>query len=121
MHYIKQYRDTPQSLSQAVIQVTELLGLYRAETARVLHVHCEDIGELFDGKRLLIPGSVAWYKAIQFVEFYNSLFESMQGNSVSMCHWLRATHTQLGTTPLLAMVDQDQIDKVIELLTDCPC
>jgi len=92
--------------------------MYRAETARVLNVRCEDIGALFEGKRYLIPDTKEWLRAGRFVEFYNCLYRKYSGDGVSMCHWLRTENNQLGSTPLLKMVDEDAIEKVIALLDE---
>lgn len=118
MHLLPDNKDNPATLTRSVIQITELLGLYRAETARVLNVRCEDIGALFDGTRTLLPGTKEWKQAGLFLDFYNLLFRKYSGDETSMCHWLRAQNALLGTTPLLKMVDEDAIDKVVALLEE---
>lgn len=38
-------------LSQSVLQAAEMLALYNVELARILCLHCADIGELVSGKK----------------------------------------------------------------------
>ena len=33
-----------------------------------------------------------------------------------MCHWLRCTNLELETTPLLSMVDNDDLERVMQAL-----
>ncbi len=110
--------DEPRKLTQAIVQISDMLGLYRAETARILDVRCGDIGELFEGKRNLVPDSPEWEKACLFLEFYSLLFKRMDGDGVLMCHWLRASGPDQGVTPLLEMVDNNSIENLIKTLKD---
>ena len=50
MHRLTDPFASPQRLSQSVVQAGELLGLYRAEVARLLGFHCEDISALYEGR-----------------------------------------------------------------------
>lgn len=118
LHKIDITKNNPQALTCSVVQITEMLGMYRAEMARILNLRCEDIGKLFDGKRTLVFGRPEWDRAELLLEFYNLLQEKQQGNDVEMYHWLRAQNDHLGTTPLLKMVDNDEIEKVIAVLED---
>lgn len=43
----------PQRLTPAVLQAAGMLGMYRAELARVLHLQCGDIGELTSMRKTL--------------------------------------------------------------------
>lgn len=108
--------DSPRKLSQAVVQATQLLGMYQAELARILRLQCADIGELANGRWLLQPGTDSWYQAERFIRLFELLYHRKNGDSVAMCHWLRADNANLGTTPLLALVDELRIDEVVGLL-----
>ncbi len=113
---IKTAVDDARSLSQAVLQIITLLGLYQAELARVLHLKCADIGELAAARWCLEPGTEAWQQALLFVRFYQALFVSMQGDGVAMRHWLRVEHAGLGGVPHLLIVDADRLQEVVTYL-----
>lgn len=53
--------DSERKLSQSVIQVTEVLGMYNAELAWILGQQCGDIGGLTSGLRCLKRDSAAWH------------------------------------------------------------
>lgn len=55
--------ETARQLARSLMQVVGLLGMYHAELARVLHVHCADVGLLASGQHFLAPGSDAWRQA----------------------------------------------------------
>ena len=116
MHPLSDPDTSPQRLSQCVVQAGELLGLYRAEVARVLGVHCDDVSALYDGRWLLAPGSAAWRQAVLFVGFYNLLYRCMAGDGPRMVHWLRADSAALGSSPFLLMVDAGRLHDVVALL-----
>lgn len=63
LHKIDINKNNPQALTCSVVQITEMLGMYRAEMARILNLRCEDIGKLFDGKRTLVFGRPEWDRA----------------------------------------------------------
>lgn len=52
--------ETSERFTPAVLQAAELLGLFRAELARILGLQCNDVGALAEIRALLEPGSVAW-------------------------------------------------------------
>ena len=106
---------TPDGLTPAVLMAAEMLGLYRAELARILGLKCEQIGALANARSLLEPGSLAWVRASDFVRLYQALYRRFGGAETGMCHWLRVVHPALGTTPLLAMVDEGRLDAVLKL------
>jgi hypothetical protein len=97
-----------------VLQITEMLDLYRAELARVLQLKCEDVAQLASGRRELEPGTPAWDQAILFVRFYQALFEKMAGDGVAMHHWLRADNPRLNGVPLLLMVDDGRLAELLD-------
>jgi len=106
--------DSPAGLTPAVLQAAEMLGMYRAELARVLHLQCQDIGRLADMKQLLEPGTDAWRQAVVFIRLYQTLFAGMQGEEATIHHWLRAENEGLGGVPLLLIVDEDRLTQVLD-------
>jgi len=107
---------SPRQLSQSVLQITEMLGLYQAELARILHLQCGDIGALASAKSVLDEQSESWQYALAFVQFYQALYTYCDGEGAAMCNWLRREHAGLNKTPLLTMVDDLNIENVIRLL-----
>lgn len=108
--------DIPQDarkLTQAVIQVVDMLDLYQAELARILHLQCADIGQLANAQVLLSPGTEAWDRAQNFILFYQLLYQKQQADGVAMRHWLRRQHPVFGQTPHLMLVDEDKLSEVI--------
>ena len=108
--------DAPERLTPAILQAAELLGLFRAELARILGLQCNDVGALAEVRALLEPGSVAWAQAQVFVRFYQVLDGAMQGNEVAMCNWLRRHNEALGNAPFYLIVDEGRLDEVLESL-----
>ena len=108
--------ETPRRLTQSVLQITEMLGMYQAELARVLGLQCGDIGELSSGRRCLELNTQAWRQALLFVEMYQALYALHCGDGVAMYHWLRSTHDGLESSPHLLMVDHHQLGRVVDHL-----
>jgi len=108
--------ESERKLSQSVIQVIELLGMYHAELARILGQQCGDIGELSCGKRCIKRDSEAWLQAKLFIETYHLLFDYFDGNSVAMYHWMRASNDQLHGTPHFLIVDDAQLQRIHDYL-----
>lgn len=109
--------ESERRITQSVIQVTELLGIYNAELARILGLQCGDIGELTSGQRCIKGGSEAWAKAALFVDTYNQLFDYFQGDGVAMYHWMRAHNTHLHGTPHFLIVDDNKLQFVHDYLS----
>lgn len=107
---------SPQALTKKVFFISHQLGLYQAELARVLHVHCADIGRLGSGRAWLEAGTLAWRQACLLVDFYQHLFEKLQGDEVSMYHWLRAENPLLAGVPLLLIIDDDRLGELVSRL-----
>jgi hypothetical protein len=103
-------------LTQAVLQIIQLLNMVNAELARILHCRCEDIGPLANARSTLQPDTQAWQHAEQLVHFYQLLYRYKQGDGVAMQHWFRSRHNTLGNTPHLLIVDADDLEQVIALL-----
>ncbi len=116
MHRLADPFSSPQRLSQSVVQAGELLGLYRAEVARILGVQCDDVSALYEGRWLLAPESAAWTQAALFVRLYSALFDRMAGDGPRMVHWLRADHAVLGCSPFLLMVDAGRLAEVVAFI-----
>lgn len=112
----KSRQDNPEDLTQRLIFIIHQLGMYQAELARVLHLQCPDIGRLTTGKQQLVPGSLAWRQAGRFIYFYQLLHDKLQGDEVSMYHWLRAENASLAGVPHLLIIDDDRLDDVIKYL-----
>ncbi|MBI1424168.1 MAG: hypothetical protein GC149_11920 [Gammaproteobacteria bacterium] len=100
-------------LTQAVLQITQMLGMYQAELARILGLQCNDIGEMASARQVLSPDSPAWRRARQFVVLYERLYRHFAGDGVAIYHWLRTEQAQLAASPFLAMVDAGRLDDVV--------
>jgi hypothetical protein len=108
--------DSERKISQSVIQVTQLLGMYEAELARILGQQCADIGELSSGKSCIIKDSEAWHQAMIFIETYHQLFDYFEGDSVAMYHWLRVYNKHLNGTPHFLIVDDGKLKVIHDYL-----
>jgi hypothetical protein len=106
----------PRKLTQAVLQIINLLDMYQAELARVLHLKCGDIGELSCARQYLETGTGHWQQALLFVRFYRLLYDRMGGDGVAMRHWLRVENDGLGGVPHLMIVDDDRLAEVVRYL-----
>ena len=103
-------------LSQSVIQVTDMLGMYNAELARILGQQCGDIGELISGQRCITKDSDAWNRAVLFIEIYHQLYDYFEGDGVAMYHWMRTYNKYLNGTPHLLIVDEGNLQSVHKYL-----
>jgi len=112
MFPIAQTNDAEQ-LTRAVVQITELLGLYRAEMASILHIQCADMAAMCCARRVLTFGTPSWRRATSMVRFYNVLYEQFSGNSTAVNNWLRRDHRALRGVPLLLIIDHDKLDEVV--------
>ena len=108
--------SSPVKLTQSILQITEMLSMYQAELARILHLQCSDIGRFANGQDTIKLDTVSWKRAILFVNFYEILYNRMEGDGIAMCHWLRAENRGLKGVPLLLIVDDDQLDQVLEYI-----
>ena len=103
-------------ISQSVIQVTEMLGMYHAELARILGKQCGDIGKLSSGKVCIQKDSETWQRAVLFIEMYHGLYDYFDGDSVAMYHWMRAHNKKLDGTPHYLIVDENKLQVVHDYL-----
>ena len=108
--------ESERKLSQSVIQVIELLGMYHAELARILGQQCSDIGALSSGKSCLTKNSEAWHQAVLLVETYHQLFDYFDGSSVAMYHWMRSHNKYLNGTPHFLIVDECKLQTIHDYL-----
>ena len=104
--------SSDRKFSQSLIQVTELLGMYHAELARILGQQCGDIGELASGKRCLDRDSEAGRRGVLFINTYNLLFDCFDGDGIAMYHWMRAHNKHLNGTPHFLIVDDGKLDLI---------
>ena len=100
-------------LTPAVLQIAEMLGMYHAELARVLKLHCADIGRLAAAQELIKQDTVAWKQAMLFVRFYQALYRMKAGNEIAIYNWMRVENKQLEGVPLLLMVDKNRLEDVL--------
>ncbi len=108
--------ESERKLSQSVIQVTELLGMYNAELARVLGQQCGDIGDLTSGRQCLIRDTASWHQAVLFIDSYHQLFDYFEGDSVAMYHWMRADNKNLAGIPHVLIVDEGKLQTIHDYL-----
>jgi len=113
MHQISILPTHPRQLSQAVIQAGDLLGLIRAEVARILGFQCADISNLYQGRLLLSPHTFAWQQAQHFLRFYQQLYILMAGQESRMIHWLRTPQPTLGDSPFYLLIDHGRLEFVL--------
>jgi len=107
---------SPQQLTQSVLQIAEMLGMNRAELSRVLHLKCGDVGQLGAVRGTLVPDTIPWHQAQLLVHFYRALYATMRGDGVAMWRWLRRPNAALGGVPLMLLVDDDQLARVVDSL-----
>lgn len=106
------------AMTRAVIQVADMLGLYRAEVARLLGLRCEAIGAIFEHRQPIDPDGPCWQRAQALLAFYQRLRQHFHADPVAMYHWLRAPHPQLGHSPLRQMVDEGSTAAAIRLISE---
>lgn len=116
MHLIRleDVNHSEKTLTQAVLQITQMLGLYHAELARILHLNCSDVGDIADAKKNLTKDSIEWEQAENLMAFYELLFAHCTGDEVCMHNWLRRHNSNLNGAPLYIMVDELAIERVIK-------
>jgi len=102
-------------LTQAVLQITQMLGLYHAELARILHLQCADIAELSNANNVISKKSVAWIEAEKYISLYECLYLSHDGQEAQINNWLRKKNKNLQAIPLYLMVDELRIDDVLDV------
>jgi len=118
MHLIElaEVNQSEKMLTQAVLQITQMLGVYHAELARILHCQCSDIGAISNGKRLILKDSTAWSQAEKYILIYQKIHVLFDGNEALMNNWLRKYNQKLQAVPLYAMVDERRLDDVLVVI-----
>jgi len=89
-----------------------MLGLVRAEVARILGFKCESISALYDGRLVLEEGTEAWQQGALFIQFYNRLYDRFDGDGALMVHWFRANNRELGDSPFYLIIDAGELATV---------
>lgn len=107
---------TEKSLTQAILQVSQFLGMYDAELARILGLRCGDIGDFYKANKTLQANSNEWLMAEKYIAIYQGLFVKFQGNDVKINNWLRRNSRRLKGVPLYLMVDEKRLDDVLNVL-----
>ena len=117
MHPIRlsDVNHSEKTLTQAVLQITQMLGIYHAELARVLHVQCADIGELSNAEKNILKNTVAWSEAEKYIKLYENLYKLHAGDEPLINNWLRKKNKHLQAVPLYLMVDELRIDDVLDV------
>ncbi len=119
-HRIDALLSSARRLSQSVVQAGEMLGLVRAEVARILGFKCESITALYDGRLVLEEGTEAWQQGALFIHFYNLLYDRFDGDGARMVHWFRADNRELGDSPFLLIIDHGELARVEACLARQP-
>ncbi|MCW8855366.1 MAG: hypothetical protein OQK76_05535 [Gammaproteobacteria bacterium] len=118
MHKITLPLESPQHLTQAVLQVITLLGMYQAELARILGLQCADIGAMASAQKVIDINSEAGERAVLLVKFFNLLYDRCLGDEVKMCHWLRRYDKDLSASPFYLIVDEHKLENIITFLEE---
>ncbi|MGD8629463.1 MAG: hypothetical protein PVH38_04765 [Gammaproteobacteria bacterium] len=116
VYQIAETIDEPRRLTQAVLQIVDMLGLYQAELARILRLKCGDIGRLAAAQQCLEAATPAWGQAQLLVRCYRALYVVHNGDGVAMRHWLRVSEASLGGVPHLLIVDDGRLADVVAWL-----
>jgi len=102
--------------TQQLVQAMTMLGLFQAELARILELQCADIASFSNAQMQLEPDTKTWRRAHHFIHLYQLLYQKLQGDGVTMRHWLRRRHPEFSQTPHLLLVDKDGLLAVVEYL-----
>jgi hypothetical protein len=105
VYQIAETFDEPRRLTQAVLQIVDMLGLYQAELARILLLKCGDIGRLAAARQSLEPATPAWKQALLLVRCYRALYVIKDGDGVAM-----------RGVPHLLIVDDGRLADVVTFL-----
>ena len=98
------------------MQITQMLSIYHAELARILHLQCADVGALSNAENILVLNSVPWGEAEKYIQVFECLYEFHNGDEALMNNWLRKKNKKLDGVPLYLMVDELRIDEVLSIL-----
>jgi len=95
----------------------DALGMYRAELARILCLKCDDVSDSMQLELLLGDDPEIAYRAKRFTYLYALLDKQFSGDAAAIAHWVHRENEFLGTTPLLAMVDQGRMEDVVAVIS----
>jgi len=113
MHKLDLPLENARRLTLSVLHITQMLGMYHAELARILGLTCSDIGDLANAKRFLDPDTGSWEQAVLLVRFYNLLYDAYSKDEVAIYQWLRAENKRLEGIPLYLLVDHGQLANIL--------
>ena len=118
MHLIKltEVNQSEKSLTQAILQISQMLGIYNAELASLLGLRCSDIADFSASKKTLRINTLVWKRGELLVSLFECLYAHCQGAEACMHNWLRREHAGLQATPLYLMVDEKKIESVFDAL-----
>jgi len=103
-------------LIASINHATDILGLYRAELARILGLNCPDVSDSKNLELLFESNSTVRSQAELFAHFFQLLEALFQNDTVSMINWFRKDNIDLGTTPFLTIVDHGCLSDVVDRL-----
>ena len=118
MHPIKlsDVNGSEKKLTQAVLQITQMLGIYHAELARILNLKCADVSELSNANAVILKYSESWVLAEKYIQLYERLYVHNNGDEALIHNWLRKKNKELQAVPLYLMVDELQLEHVLAAL-----
>jgi len=105
--------NDPHKLARSLLQVMDMLQLYRAEVARILGLRCADVAALGRPGASLSRHTPAWREACLLLRCYQALYLQCRGDSAAMYHWLHRELPEFGATPHRLMVDEHALFKVV--------
>jgi hypothetical protein len=106
------------SLIASINHATDTLGLYRAELARILELNCADVSDSHKLELLIKSSLAVRSRAELFVRLFYLLETVFPDDMALIINWLHKDNNELGTTPLLAMVDQGRLSDVVDALQE---
>ena len=110
------HKNRDLSLIASVNHAADILGLYRAELARILGLNCPDVSDSKNLELLFESNSTVRSQAELFSHFSQLLEALFKNDTVSMINWFRKDNIDLGTTPFLTIVDHGCLSDVVDRL-----
>ncbi|MBF0470821.1 MAG: hypothetical protein HQL48_05545 [Gammaproteobacteria bacterium] len=112
------HNNDPEQLRKAILAAAEVLGLARAELARILGLRCPGITAFYSGELPLLPGSEVRLQGERLVCLHHLLQQQLGGVRSKMVHWLRREQPTLGGVPFYLIVDEGKLAHVLEYLQE---
>ena len=103
-------------LISQINNATEQLQLYRAELARILGLHCDDVSDNEQLEILIENSQPIRHQAERFVLMYRLIEEYCTEQQTNPANWFRQSRSSLGTSAFYAVIDQHRLEDVIMLL-----